>query len=372
MPLSVLTIGTVNHAPGIRVTIDTFKEHHPDAQLFTCLVDAGRSCNQHLDLPGVVFSAGDLDLPGGRRFLFKFTPFELCCALKPFATAYVLQRYGVERLVYLDSDMMLFAPMEESLAAGWTAASILCTPHFIAWPTDPPELLRQVRQCGTYNAGFLGVVNSPEALRFLTWWGTMCSTMGLFDPATGRFVDQIWLDLVVADRYGSAPLLDPGVNVGYWNLSERVLAKAGQTWLVNQERLKLFHFSGFNPDRLTDRRMFVPRELDLAIASEYAERLRQTGLQGFEELPYGFGAYENGIQIPSAHRRAIFRDDPTLVHVSDPFEATADPDIWRAMTHAAQATPIEAGRTRQIVRRVRDYARHAWRRTWSGGRDATP
>jgi hypothetical protein len=355
MPLSMLTIGTVNHIPGIRVALDTFREHHPDARLFTCLVDGPTTRDSDLALPGVVFSVDNLTLPGGRRFAFKFNAFELCCALKPFAASYVLEQYRADRLVYLDSDVMVFAPMDDCLAAGWNTARILCTPHFVAWPTQPAEILRQVRQYGTYNAGFFGVQDAPETRRFLSWWGGMCSEMGISEPTTGRFVDQIWLDLVVADRYGFAPILDPGMNVGYWNLSERILSKDGSTWRVNHRDLKFFHFSGFDSKRLTERRAVTPDDAHVAIAGEYAHRLQEAGLERLRDLPYGLGTYHDGSAIPLSHRRVIFRNDPALDGVVDPFKAKEDREIWQAMTRASGECPIEMPRSRPTMSQILDH-----------------
>ncbi|MEE8115403.1 MAG: hypothetical protein V3T23_13745, partial [Nitrososphaerales archaeon] len=81
-----------------------------------------------LDLPGEVFLAEQLPLPGGRRFLFKYTAFELCCALKPYAIKHALQRSGVTHLVYLDSDVLVISPFWNDLEAAWRTHPILLTP----------------------------------------------------------------------------------------------------------------------------------------------------------------------------------------------------------------------------------------------------
>lgn len=361
MGLALLTIGTVNHIPGIRVVLDTFLQHHPDARLFTCLVDAGVTHHPDRALPGMVFSATDLPLPGGQRFLFKFDAFELCCALKPFAASYVLDRYSVDRVVYLDSDIMVLGPMAAPLSRGWARGMILCTPHFIEWPQEPPELLRQIRQCGTYNAGFFAVQDSPQARRFLAWWERMCAEMGIYEPATGRFVDQIWLDLVVARRYGFEVLLDPGLNVGYWNLAERTLSKEGSTWMVNRQRLRFFHFSGFDPKSLTLRRHFAPNDGHLAIAEEYHNRLLGAGLKDLQATPYGYSTYSDGFPIAKAHRRAIFRGDPTLEAVVDPFKVRQTSEEWETLLRAARDQDAELTGGRRVLKRLRDRAVRAWK-----------
>jgi hypothetical protein len=364
MALAFLTIGTVNHIPGIRVVLDTFAEHHPDAQLFTCLVDGDVLDHPDAELPGVVFSIKDMVLPGGQRFVFKFDAFELCCALKPFAASYILQRYGVERLVYLDSDVMVFGSLAESLSRGFRTGKILCTPHFVEWPQESPELLRQIRQCGTYNAGFFAVQDSPEARRFLSWWERICAEMGIYEPSTGRFVDQIWLDLVVAERHGFAEVLDPGLNVGYWNLAERILSKQGSMWMVNQQRLKFFHFSGFDPRRLTVRREYAPGDAHLALAEEYHNRLLAAGLQSLQSVPYGYATYSHGGPIAQPHRRAIFRGEPTLDAVDDPFKVRQNSEEWQRLLRASGEQVSDPRRGRRVLKRLRNRAVRAWKCLW--------
>jgi hypothetical protein len=353
MTLGFVTIGTVNHMPGIRVVLDSFAQHHPDAQLFTCLVDAHAFDHPEVSLPGIVFSADNLLLPGGRRFIFKFDAFELCCALKPFVASHVMQHYGIDELLYLDSDIMVFAGMTDSLSGGWSRARILCSPHFISWPQDAPELLRQIRQCGTYNAGFFALKDSPESRRFLSWWQTMCAEMGIYEPAAGLYVDQIWLDLVVAERYGFLPLLDPGLNVAYWNLSERRLEREGTAWMVNGQPLKFFHFSGFDAKQLTARRHFTPSPAHVAIAAEYSERLLEADRGNLRALPYGFATYEDGFAIAPGHRRAIFRNEPALAAVTDPFRIREDPQRWRDMTRASGELTARLSRSRRLLNRLR-------------------
>ena len=77
-----------------------------------------------LDIPDTVFFADEISLPGGRRFLFDYYAFELCCALKPFAIAHVAEQHGAAKLLYLDSDILVLSSFGDDLEAG--SGSIRC------------------------------------------------------------------------------------------------------------------------------------------------------------------------------------------------------------------------------------------------------
>ena len=44
-------------------------------------------------------------------------------------------------------------------------------------------------------------------------------------------------------------LRDPGLNIAHWNLPQRHVSYTGDTWYANGVRLRLYHFSGFDPDQ---------------------------------------------------------------------------------------------------------------------------
>src|SRR5262249_45504602 len=111
-----------------------------------------------LRIPATIFCADELNLPGGRRFLFKYEAFELCCALKPYAIDYLMQRHEISHLVYLDADILVLTKFWEDLELAWRTHSILLTPHLTRLPTNiPTELQRSLVQHGAYNGGFKAV-----------------------------------------------------------------------------------------------------------------------------------------------------------------------------------------------------------------------
>src|SRR5258706_8632887 len=135
-PPSLLTIGTCNRRAGIVAVVESFLAHHPDGRAFICLVDRPRASIPPLTLPGEVFFADELPLPGGRRFLFKYEAFELCCALKPYALRYVMEKFGAANVVYLDSDVLVTDSFWDNLERAWESHPVLLTPHLSQLPVE--------------------------------------------------------------------------------------------------------------------------------------------------------------------------------------------------------------------------------------------
>jgi len=316
----LLIIGTCNRRAGIFAVVHSFKRYHPTAKAFVCLVDRPTKEMPPLDIPGTIFFADELSLPGGRRFLFKYDAFELCCALKPFAISHILQQHDINRLLYLDSDILVLNSFWDDLESAWEKHSVLLTPHLIQLPSDlEPEFQRSLAQHGAYNGGFIAVNTGAETDDFLHCWANLLNEHCTLDPMNSIYVDQRWLDLLAASSAAVGVLRDPGLNVAYWNLQERNLAiNNGQMWKVNGEALKFFHFSGFDRKKLTTKAECNDL-VALRLAREYGELLDQANDLGFCNFAYGWDFYSDGTPIKSAHRDLILSACAEFRDVQDPF-----------------------------------------------------
>jgi glycosyltransferase involved in cell wall biosynthesis len=102
---------------------------------------------------------------------------------------------------------------------------------------------------------------------------------------------------------------DPGVNVGYWNLGTRALERRGESYTVNGNPLRFFHFSGFDPARpyaLSRRqtRIRLPDEPDLAALCEgYAADLRAAGFDPEHQQPWMYDELADGTPLTPTLRR---------------------------------------------------------------------
>ncbi len=161
------------------------------------------------------------DVLGGAspRFRFQYTPFELSCAAKPYLVAHLFEHYGIRKLAYFDSDIMVFhhlRHLEELL----DDHSLVITPHLTATlrPDDKHPTELAIVQAGTFNMGFFAVRNSQPANAFLAWWKRRLDRECLNAVERGMFVDQKWVNLAPGLFDDVCILRDPGYNVAYWNL----------------------------------------------------------------------------------------------------------------------------------------------------------
>src|SRR5206468_11516545 len=97
------------------------------------------------------------------------------------------------------------------------------------------------------------------------------------------FTAQRWMDLAPGFVERFAPLRDAGLNLAYWNLEGRTLAKGKAGWTVDGAPLRFFHFSGFDPARTDvlsrhqDRTAVAAGSPLAQLLADYAARLLDNG-----------------------------------------------------------------------------------------------
>ncbi len=327
IPTAACTIISPNYLAYSRTLAASYLTQHPGQRFFVLLVADLKDASA---FAGEVFTAVTLpeigleDLPAEAM---KYELLELNTNVKPTFLKYLLGRYQLERVVYLDPDIFVYAPLSPVFAALESSNAVL-TPHLTAPVFDGKEPSEQdVLYNGTFNLGFFAVRNTPEGLRILDWWERRCLDLGFSEGRTGLFVDQKWMNLAPGLFEGVAILRHPGCNMAYWNLHDRVLAgPSGQPVVNDRFELCFFHFSGLvlsDPAVLsknTDRFTLAMRPDLAGIFAEY--RARVAGNQGavLEQLPYGFDSFSDGTAINRLTRR-VYAKHQTAFAGSDPFDA---------------------------------------------------
>ena len=127
---------------------------------------------------------------------FRYDVMELNTAVKPFVLAHLLFERGIDRVLYLDPDILVLSTLDPVFRE-LDACSIVLTPHATrpyqdAKQPDEISLLRT----GAYNLGFIGVAKTEESRAMLNWWQERCREHCVVQPEDGLFVDQKWIDLV--------------------------------------------------------------------------------------------------------------------------------------------------------------------------------
>jgi glycosyltransferase involved in cell wall biosynthesis len=328
-PLAVCTIISKNYLAQARTLAESLERESPGVRLFVLVVDRIENRFERSREPFEVVELDELAIPRWQRLCFRYSVLELCTAVKPTWLRYLLERRGISRLAYLDPDILVLdtlGPLAELLSR----ASVILTPHLTEpLPLDgqtPTEI--NILQAGTYNLGFIALRAGATATRLLTWWEERLATACRVDVEHGLFVDQKWIDLVPGYFEDVLVLREPGYNVAYWNLSQRVLTQRDGRWLSNGEPCYFFHFSGYDPRRpqmlSTHQDRLEPVHLREATAlfDAYRERLLANGFEESIQWPYSFDAFDNGFPILDAMRRTYAElKDPD--RFGDPFETSS-------------------------------------------------
>ena len=177
----------------------------------------------------------------------KYDILELNTNVKPTFMKFLIERFSLETLVYLDPDICVYAPLAPVFRALQGGASAVLTPHMTAPVFDgrlPSE--QDMLYNGTFNLGFIAVGAAPRQSS-ASWWERRCLDLGYSEGRTGLFVDQKWMNLAPGLFADLAILRDAGCNMAYWNLHERSLVPTGAGYAVKNAvsadvPLCFFHF----------------------------------------------------------------------------------------------------------------------------------
>ena len=298
---AAFTIISANYLSFARVLCRSFLEQHPDAAFYVVLCDRLESKFDPDEELFRLISIDELPLPWPDCYPYQYSILELNTAVKPFAIQHLFDRHGVKKLIYLDPDILVLDPLE----AVWSALdshSVVLTPHLrrdFGDEAQPTEL--QILQSGTYNLGFIGLANNASARKLVNWWSEKTALDCVVDIATGRFVDQKWMDLVPGYVDDAFILRDPGYNAAYWNLHERELTVSGEDFYADGRPLRFYHFSGFDPVKPATLSKHQTRHTLsrmpglMQLCRHYASLLFEAGHARTCKHPYAFAELPNGV-----------------------------------------------------------------------------
>lgn len=331
------TILAKNYLPKALTLADSLRRHE-GAELRIVVIDAPTRADLP-DLPAYdLVSTSEIGL-SAREITTLVTIYDLvefATAIKPHIMRQLLETS--EAAYYLDPDLYLTSPIVElapALAA--TEGGILLTPHFIEPPGPESDTTEaHLLYVGVYNLGFCGV--DRRATAFLDWWWDRLKRECLFDPLSGLFVDQKWID-IGAPLFQAGALRHYGYNVSVANLAERRVVREGDELVIGErgDRLRLFHFHAFDPARpeeLSTRfqhstaHLLEANEALEQLCREYAEQLIAHGKTLGEVAPYRYWVDSTGKTL-SRHVRRAYRVAPDPDALPSPFDP-ADRDAWVA------------------------------------------
>lgn len=325
--LHVFTSSAVNYLPKVRTLCASIRRHHPEATIHVALADERPAwLDPALEPFDSIIEVSELGIPDWKAWAFKHNIVELATAIKPFVMRRLLGLPGCRKLLYFDPDMVLFSRVDDILAT-LDGANIALTPH----QNKPERSIAAIidneigsLKWGIFNLGFIGVANTPEALRFTDWWAERAYHFCRAEVEHGLFTDQKWINHVPVFFDGVAIVKSSRHNVATWNLTTRQLeGDAGNGFRVDGEPLGFYHFTGF--DSGAHRIMALKNASgNAAVQSLIAWYERETAPQAdspVARLPWAFSHFSDGTPIEPAHRW-VYRERTDLqAAYPDPFDA---------------------------------------------------
>lgn len=324
------TIVSPNYLAYARTVSVSYLAQHP-GHLFFVLIVADLAAEDRKIFEGDGFTPimlSEIGLEDLRGEGMKYDTLELNTNVKPTFMKYLIQRFDLENLVYLDPDIFVYAPLTPVFDALDSGSMATLTPHMTT-PVDDGKLPSEQDMLynGTYNLGFIAVRRCEQSWRLLSWWERRCLDLGFSEGRTGLFVDQKWMNLAPGLFDKVEILRHPGCNMAYWNLHERTLSGDAEGYTVNgSAQLCFFHFSGIVLDdpamlsKNTNRFTLADRPDLGRLFADYKHAVLANRDAAREATPYGFDRLSDGTAVTRLARR-IYAKHQMRWSGQDPFDA---------------------------------------------------
>jgi len=158
--------------------------------------------------------------------------------LSPVLPLYILKKYNVDIITYLDADLFFYAKPDD-IYTELGCKSILITPHRF-----PPEL-KEDEIYGKYNIQYQSFRNDETGIQCLGRWKDQCIEWCYDRLENGKFADQKYLD-EWPDLYESLVVSQNiGVGVAPWNIASYQASTEQDDFILNSETVVFYHFHGF-------------------------------------------------------------------------------------------------------------------------------
>lgn len=309
------TIVAHNYLPQARILAESFRKHHPESDFYIVLVDRPVEARLIKESGFTVLPISEIDFgdEGFEHMASIYDVTEFATSVKPFAFRQLVRNHDC--VFYIDPDIKLFAPLtplvEKTLEHGWSL-----TPHSLepivrnGW--QPTE--QEIKGAGIYNLGYAGVTKA--AVPMLDWWCDRLRRDSIVDVPNQLFTDQRWIDMAVA-IFPAYIERTTSYNVAYWNLDQRRLWKDGDTYMVDNDVLRFFHFSGYDPtsphwiskyQHGRPRVLLSESEVLTELCEQYGEQMLAIRDEIASSAGYGWRNIVPGLPFTKAIRRFL-RDE---------------------------------------------------------------
>lgn len=259
------TIVDAHYLPRLLVLHRSLQRAAFAAHLYVlCMDETSESLLHGLALQGVVpMAVGDLEVRDSefRQVKPNRTRTEYCWTAKPVLCLDLLEREGLDEVIFVDADLVFFSnpvPILDEFAN----ASVLITPHRYS-----DERRDFADTWGTYNSQLVAVRRDANGLRALRWWRQRCLEWCHELPEPGLYSDQKHMDDWPQRFEGVRVLENEAAGVAPWNSRRYRLEAAAHGPLVDGRPLVFYHCASL---QLIAGLTFAPRAGPLIRVTYYS------------------------------------------------------------------------------------------------------
>lgn len=153
--------------------------------------------------------------------------------LSPFLPLYIIEKFSVDIINYIDSDLFFF-DTPKSIVNLLGDNSIIIIEHGI-----------KTKRFGKFNVGWLTFKNDDISKNCLKRWGKECVNW-CYDYVEGeKYADQKYLDKWPSD-YKKVKVLSPNFNVAPWNFDNKKANIKEKKIFISEYKIIFFHFHGLH------------------------------------------------------------------------------------------------------------------------------
>ncbi|MBA4850092.1 hypothetical protein [Emticicia sp. BO119] len=274
------TLCHINQLPEAHGLADSIQLYHPNADFFIGLIDKKERIPSNFKVRYPVIEVHTLEISYFAEMAKQYTSNELLANCKPFFAKYFLKQS--DKVVYFDCTSQLRGSVD-FIKENLNNYTIIIVPQLIHAGVHPDE--KQVLNTGIFHSGFLALRKSEEVFSFLDWWGNNTANKGYTDLCKGMNTDQLWLEHVPNFYQNVLIEKHEGLNIGAWNLPERVIDKTNNT--VNSKEIISVNFKGMKywPDYKKEIKKYpirptlpfygLPNPKSKKISKQFASNIRK-------------------------------------------------------------------------------------------------
>ena len=159
---------------------------------------------------------------------------EFYFTLSPFLPLYILKKYKLDQINYIDSDLYFF-DTPQKIIDYLGNNSIIVIEHGI-----------KTKRFGKYNVGWLTFKNDEISKTCLEEWASNCIGWCYDYVEHEKYADQKYLD-TWPEKYKKITILPSEYSSAPWNITNKnITINQKKEMFVNKNKLIFFHFHGLN------------------------------------------------------------------------------------------------------------------------------